>query len=285
LADGRLLGFAEYGVADGPAIVFCHGEVGSRLQGRSLHAAGRDRGVRIVSPDRPGLGFSDFRPGRTVAEWPADVAELADQLGIDRFAVVSAAAGAGYALACAWKLPERVAATILAGPVLAVPMVAPVPGTPLPQRLLTESAVKAPWTIRIAMTGLELLSRRSPDQAVGRMAGSAGEADRELFNRPEVRAMLAASLAETFRSGARGVAYDLHLTTAEWGLPFGSITAPVSVWRGEGDTEVALADVRGLVAALPHGQLHEVAGRGHHLVLAEPEALLDGLLDGLVGGS
>lgn len=280
LADGRLLGFAEYGAPDGPAVVFCHGEVGSRLMGRSFDVAGRDRGVHIVSPDRPGLGFSDFRPGRTVANWPSDVAELANQLGIDRFAVVSAAAGAAYALACAWKLPERVSRTIVAGPVLAVPMVEAVPGTPLPQRILTESAVKAPWTIRIAMTGLELLSRRSPDEAVARMASSAGEADRELFTRPEVRAMLAASLAETFRSGARGVAYDLHLTTSDWGLPFASITAPVSVWRGDGDAEVALADLRRLVAALPNAELHEVAGRGHHLVIAEPEALLDALVGG-----
>jgi len=76
LDDGRLLGFADYGDPDGAAVLFFHGEVGSRLLGRALDAGARDRGLRVVSPDHPGLGFSDFLPGRAIADWPADVVEL-----------------------------------------------------------------------------------------------------------------------------------------------------------------------------------------------------------------
>jgi pimeloyl-ACP methyl ester carboxylesterase len=274
LTDGRLLGFAEYGDAGGPAVLFFHGQVGSRLLGRALDADARRLGLRLVAPDRPGLGFSDFRPGRVIADWPADVAGLAEQLGIDRFAVVGASGGAPYALACAWKVPERVTATVLAGTALPVPMVEQAPDTPAVQRALSRSAAWAPWSIRPVMTVLGELSRRSPEQALGRMQSSAGEADRAAFDRPEVRTMLTQSMAETFRSGSRGAAHDLRLVTADWALPFGEVSAPVDVWHGEADEEVTPANVRRLVDALPAGRLHLVPGGGHHLALTHPAELL-----------
>jgi pimeloyl-ACP methyl ester carboxylesterase len=275
LADGRLLGFAEYGAPGGTPVLYCHGEVGSRLLGRALHTAAIERGLRIVSPDRPGVGFSDFKAGRAIADWPADVAELTEQLGVEHFGVLSAAAGAPYALACAGLLAERLSATVLAGPVLSVPMTEHPPGTPALQRALSTSALWAPWTIRVAMTLLGGLARRAPDQAANRIEASAGDADRDALARPEIRAMIAESMAETFRSGFRGPAYDLRLTTAAWTPPLDRIQTPVEVWHGGEDTEVTPADARRLADALPHGSLHVVPGAGHHLVLAHPDLVLD----------
>jgi pimeloyl-ACP methyl ester carboxylesterase len=277
LTDGRLLGFAEYGDLAGPAVVFCHGEVGSRLLGRSLEADAHRLGLRIVAPDRPGLGFSDFQPGRAIAEWPADVVELAAQLGIERFAVVGASAGAPYALACAWKVPEHLTATVLAGPALSVSMTETAPDTPALQRVLSRSAVWAPWTIRPVMTLLGQVSQRSPEQALVRMKESAGEADRPAFDRPEIRAMLTHSMAETFRSGPRGAAHDLRLVTNDWHLPFGEVSVPVEVWHGDTDLDVTPGSVRRLVDALPAGRLNVVPGGGHHLLLTHPGQVLAAL--------
>ena len=277
LADGRLLGFAEYGDPGGAAVLFFHGQVGSRLLGRSLDADAHRLGLRIVAPDRPGLGFSDFRPDRAIADWPADVVELAAQLGIVQFGVVGAAGGAPYALACAWKAPEQVTTTVLAGSALSVPMTEQAPDTPALQRALSRSAVWAPWTIRPVMTVLGQVTRRSPEQALARMQESAGEADRPAFDRPEVRAMLTHSMAEVFRSGPRGAAHDLRLVTNDWGLPFGEVSIPVDVWHGDADPEVTPADVRRLVEALPAGRLHVVPGGGHHLLLTHPGEVLAAL--------
>jgi pimeloyl-ACP methyl ester carboxylesterase len=274
LTDGRLLGFAEYGDPAGAPVLFFHGEVGSRLLGRSIDADARRLGLRIVAPDRPGLGFSDFRPGRVIADWPADVVELAGALGIERFAVVGASAGAPYALACAWKVPDELTATVLAGPALSVPMTEPAPGTPALQRVLSRSAVWAPWTIRPVMTVLGEVARRSPEQALVRMRDSAGEADRPAFDRSEVRAMLAHSMAETFRSGPRGAAHDLRLVTNDWGLPLADVSITVDIWHGDADLEMTPGDVRRLVDALPAGRLNVVAGGGHHLLLTHPGEVL-----------
>ena len=37
----------------------------------------------MIAPDRPGIGLSDPKPGRGCSDWPADIAGLADALGID----------------------------------------------------------------------------------------------------------------------------------------------------------------------------------------------------------
>src|SRR5437764_11380444 len=67
LADGRRLAYRDDGDHDAPAIVFNPGFMACRLTGRP---AG---GVRIITADRPGIGLSDPKPDRTVAEWPDDV--------------------------------------------------------------------------------------------------------------------------------------------------------------------------------------------------------------------
>ena len=65
--------------------------------------------------DRPGIGGSDPKPGRTVAGWPADVEELAEHLGLDRFVVSGWSAGGPHALACAHALGQQVDAVGLLG--------------------------------------------------------------------------------------------------------------------------------------------------------------------------
>jgi hypothetical protein len=37
--------------------------------------------------ERPGFGVSDFQPNRRILDWPRDVVEVVDALGLDSFAV------------------------------------------------------------------------------------------------------------------------------------------------------------------------------------------------------
>ena len=84
-----------------------HGTPGSRLFCPDP-AVAVAAGARVVTVDRPGYGRSTTMPDRRVLDWPADVQQLADALGIQRSAVVAHSSGAPYALACALWLPERV---------------------------------------------------------------------------------------------------------------------------------------------------------------------------------
>ena len=88
LKDGRSLAYAEYGDPNGRPAFYFHGWPSSRIEAALGDRLGRERGVRLISPDRPGLGLSDFQIGRKLEDWPKDVCELADSLGLDRKSVV-----------------------------------------------------------------------------------------------------------------------------------------------------------------------------------------------------
>jgi pimeloyl-ACP methyl ester carboxylesterase len=101
LRDGRALGYAEYGDPGGTPVFFFHGSPGSRLQRHPDASIASELGTRIITIDRPGYGLSDFQPERTLLDWPADVAQLADALHIERFAAIGLSGGGPYLLACA----------------------------------------------------------------------------------------------------------------------------------------------------------------------------------------
>ncbi len=56
--------------------------------------AARDLGIRIVSPDRPGIGGSSLQPNRQLSHWLPVVRQLVDHLGIGEFRVLGISGGA-----------------------------------------------------------------------------------------------------------------------------------------------------------------------------------------------
>src|SRR5215831_6537705 len=106
LHDGRRLAFAEWGDPQGVTVFYFHGSPVSRLDCPDEVVTASSR-VRLLTVDRSGIGGSDVLPRRTLADWPADVVELADALGVDAFAVTGWSAGGPYAAACAARIPAR----------------------------------------------------------------------------------------------------------------------------------------------------------------------------------
>ncbi|MGI0052741.1 MAG: alpha/beta fold hydrolase [Thermoplasmata archaeon] len=116
LDSGRKLQIAEEGELRGLPIFSLHGSPGSRMVYAPFSADAAAKGIRLISYDRPGYGASSPAPGRRVVDEAANVAAIADDLGIDRFAVWGFSGGGAPALACAAALPRRVvAAASLAG--------------------------------------------------------------------------------------------------------------------------------------------------------------------------
>ena len=117
LSDGRTLHFYDTGGEDADtslAVFWHHGTPNTGAPPEPLFVTAAERGIRWVSYDRPGYGGSTPRPGRDVASAAADVASIADTLGIGQFAVMGHSGGGPHALACAALLPGRVQATIAA---------------------------------------------------------------------------------------------------------------------------------------------------------------------------
>ncbi|MHA2219876.1 MAG: alpha/beta fold hydrolase [Candidatus Hodarchaeales archaeon] len=107
LSSGRRLSYAEYGSPNGKPVFYFHGNFGSRLEATFGNEEILDvLGIRLICPDRPGMGFSDFQEKRSILDWPDDVLELVKYLKLEKYALIGGSGGGPYALACAYKLPK-----------------------------------------------------------------------------------------------------------------------------------------------------------------------------------
>ncbi len=109
-ADGRTLRVTDVGDPDGVPVITLHGMPGSRLPWSVDVARARQRGIRLLSYDRPGYGGSSRLEGRNVADCAADVRTIADALGIRRLGVWGVSGGGPHAAACAALLTGLVPA-------------------------------------------------------------------------------------------------------------------------------------------------------------------------------
>ena len=62
LSDGRTLGYAEYGCETGHPLMFMHGYPQCRLEPSTIDHIFRQRGIRVIAPERPGFGLSTVQP-------------------------------------------------------------------------------------------------------------------------------------------------------------------------------------------------------------------------------
>lgn len=115
LIDGRRVSVLELGAAAGWPVLAVHGASGTAASFRPMAVAAA-AGVRLLAPDRPGCGDSSPAPHQPVMDWPFDVEQVVDRLGIDRFAVFAAGDAVPVAAATAYVLPHRVAAVALFRP-------------------------------------------------------------------------------------------------------------------------------------------------------------------------
>lgn len=268
LSDGRTLAYVDLGDRAGVCTLFFHGAPMSRLHLAAMDAAFAARGLRVVSPDRPGYGGSSPQPGRTLADWPADAAALADALGVERFLVAGHSSGGPYAVACAALLPERVAGTaVFAG--------------------VTDMGWPNAWQ---RFTADEVQMMRQPDEqaavdwAVTRYgADGRGFFEADPFEFPDVDlALLEAedlqrAVTEGFRQGVEGYARDVFVQGQPWTFDPGRISAPVEVLHGSLDAVVPVAHSWHTADRIEVSQLHIVSGHGHLSVLSELPAILERL--------
>lgn len=254
LRDGRILAFAEYGSPSGHAVIYCHGVPSSRVEG-DLNLNGplaSALGLRVIVPDRPGIGRSTYQRGRRITDWPDDVAELAALLGLDRFSVLGSSGGGPYALACGIRYPDRVRAVGLLGAVAPADAPGFMPAMSGPLRLMFRLARFAPALLR-ALYRLNLRAiERSGERAGEQMARWAPAPDRVLFQRPEIRDGFTACFVEACRHGTSGPALDVKLIAQPWGIDLSAMQVPTFLWHGELDRNVPVVAGRHLASAIPN---------------------------------
>lgn len=273
--DGdRRLAWTEYGHPDGRPVLLFHGGNDSRLVGAMLAEAARRGQVRLVCADRPGFGRSTFQAGRRFTDWPKDVAALADELGLERFAVVGHSGGGPHALACAVALPDRVSW------VSTVSSVAPpeASNAGLHPAFRAVNVLMASRRAYAPMARSQLKQMRGSTQRWLQMWGRMQPADGELFDRrPDMRDLLVAEMDEGAHQGVDGIVLEAALYHRDWGFDLRSVSAPTSVWHGGRDRQAAVAWAQYLAATIPGATLTMVAASGHFSTLVDhAQAILAG---------
>lgn len=279
LSDGRALGFDDFGDPDGTPVLFFHGFGSSRVVRHPDDEIATELGARVLAVDRPGIGISTRQPNRRVTDFPRDVEELLDILGIERCAVVAWSGGGPYALACAWQMPERFSAVGL----ISAP--APLSGTPdssgytwRRHRAASRTADHAPWVIALAMWQWSRQQKSDPHKQLDEAISGMVEADRQILGDPALRAVMIANAAEMYRQGNGGI-YDEALCLARpFGFPVGGVTVPVRIWHGAQDQVVPVGMGKYMERNIPNAVATYYRNEGHHFVYERWREILGVLL-------
>jgi len=277
LHDGRDLGYAEYGDPNGIPVFFIHGSPGSRLFHPPEDVTIR-QGVRLICTDRPGYGDSTFQPNRRLLDWGTDIAQLADHLGFNKFAIVGHSGGGPHALACAYALPERVtAAGIVAG---AGPADTPnaTEGMIFLHQLGITVGQYLPWSIwYLIIKYLFHGIAADPTTAIDRDQDTWPPTDREILTTPEIRELCIRSDTEAYRHDLLAYAWDARLLTRPWCFELEEIKVPVHLWHGTLDNSTTLVMARYMEEKIPNCKLTICENEAHMLLIPRWEEILTAL--------
>lgn len=264
LPDGRKLAYAEFGQPDGDPVVYFHGAPSSRLEPLLIGDEALTRlGLRVIAPDRPGMGRSDFQPGRGFSHWPSDVAALADALGLGQFAVLGNSGGGPYVAACAARIPDRLRAAVIVSGGWRMDWPEATNGLPFVNRLVMILARRAPVLLRLLLSSMGGVAQGERDKELKRLRARLPPPDYAAFEQPGRLEAFGASMRECMRQGTKGVAWDMGLYVREFDFRLDEIRRPLTLFHGEQDTNAPIALVRRVVAELPTTRLITYENEAH----------------------
>jgi pimeloyl-ACP methyl ester carboxylesterase len=262
--DTRKLGFAEFGPPDGRPILWMHGTPGARRQiPEAVRIVAEEVGVRFIGVDRPGTGLSSPHLYDSILDHTADLEILADQLRVQEMAVIGLSGGGPYALAAGCAMADRIKVVAVMGGV------APTLGDDAIAGGLVGFASRfgplfPPFRtpLGLVLSALPKLLRPVGSQALELYARVSPPGDRDVFARPEIKAMFLNDLSEGAR-WLRAPVDDVILFLRPWGFSLGDVRVPVKWWHGDADHIVPLAHGRHCVERLPDAELFVRPGESH----------------------
>ena len=263
LNSGRNLGYAEYGDPNGVPLFFFHGWPSSRLQGELLQESALKLGIRVISPDRPGIGLSDFEPNRQLIDWPCVIEELAQHLQFDRFHLLGVSGGGPYALVTARALPHRV---LGAGIVCGAPALYEFgkEGLLWVYKLAIWSQRNIPFVLNLSLRTAGWVAGRALNQwPMNWLSKLYSAADREALSNPVNHRLMMASSRQALFGDTQALTHDGLLYCADWGFDRSKITVPIHFWHGDSDANIPLELARKTANAVPGAKFTVTRGDGH----------------------
>jgi pimeloyl-ACP methyl ester carboxylesterase len=265
LADGRRLALSLSGDPSGEPVFYLHGTPGSRVGPRPTDEELIKSRVWLISFDRPGYGRSDRLESRTVADVAWDVKAIADEFGLEQFAVLGRSGGGPHALACAALLPERVtrAAALVSLAPMGVKGLEWFDGMAKSNVLAYTIAENDPKALgALLMRATEEITA-DPTSHIAVLTPEMPEADRRIVADENIRADLAQNFFEALRISAEGWIDDVLAFCSPWGFKVSDIKAPVYLWHGGKDRFSPVAHTQWLADRIPNAITEFPPDRAH----------------------
>ena len=264
LSNGLRLGYAEYGDPRGEVAFYFHGWPSSRLQGCLFDDLAKKHGMRLICPDRPGIGLSDPQPGRTLADWQQTLTELAAHVGADNWHVIAWSGGGPYVLASALLMPKRLlSASIICG------------APPLKflgdremfwiYRLLIQLRKLLPTVLGGILKLGAVIARMKLGCLVHRvLLKMLGAEDRRVLSDPKVFKVVCEATLGALNRPAADVIADADIYLSEWGFEVSRISVPIHFWHGKQDRNIDWTYTQRLASLIPHATAHFSEHDGHY---------------------
>lgn len=274
LPDGRRIAYCEYGDPAGEPLFYLHSWPGSRLEGELVHDSARRHSLRVVAPDRPGLGRSSAHPARTLLSDAQDLTYLADHLGWEKFGVLGWSRGSALALSCAYALEKRLTFTLLVSaysPLSEFPEGAA--KLPPAERRLMMLVESNSILLRARFKVMQVAMRLAPASYLRLQADASPEADQAVLMDKSIRRRLIASQHEALRQGAAGSSKEAALLYQDWGFRLSMIAGRVHIFQGGADPFAPAVFASQLAEHIPEAVLHLYPEAGFFLLLSCQEEL------------
>ena len=266
--DGRILAIEEAGDPTGRPVLVHGGTPNSRHLHDDHAADATERGLRLISYDRPGYGGSSPQPGRSVADCAADARAICAELGIDRLAMWGISGGGPHVLACAALLPDLVTA------VASLASLAPYGADGLDYfagmgqdnvddtRLFFADETAA--RVKTDLDREEFLAASPDDLATG-MQSLLTPTDAAVLT-GELGEFMAYSMQDGLSPGSQGW-WDDNCLILPWGFDVADIAIPVLLLHGRQDMFVPFGHGEWLAAHIPGVEARLLAEDGHLTLL------------------
>jgi pimeloyl-ACP methyl ester carboxylesterase len=267
LCDGAVVGFQEYGDPTGTPVIFCHGWPSSRTMAQLADEPARALGIRIISPDRPGISDSSMQLDRKLSDWPSLVERLADDLELGEFRILAISGGAPYAYATAVAIPERVRAIAIVGGVIPFADLKDFKGLlPFYRWMLAFYRNQPQLLRRLFWLARPFLSFRAPIRLRPLLL-------KMLLLRPCDAASLRADAAfeaifesqrRAWRGSVEGVLVDARIYAEPWGFAIEDVRVPVRLWHGIEDRAFAVGLAEAIANRFPNCEARFIQDAGHY---------------------
>ncbi|KAH6964437.1 Alpha/Beta hydrolase protein [Fusarium avenaceum] len=289
LPTNRLISWAEYGSSKGRPLIFLHGTPSSRLECAEFHDELKIRNIRLIAPDRPGFGRSEFLPGRTIGGYATDILALAKHLDMTKYHVMGGSGGGPYALACARYLqPEDglQGVCVFAG---MAPYDCGLKGmnwrlslsfgmanwTPRLLRFIMRSALPTPtgdFTGPIDQWTLDPSAQEAAKKNVDAFVKTLKGREKEVMSKPGVADYMATATVESLIQGFDPYMHEAKLFAQPWDFKIEDVTfasegkGPISLVYGTDDVNTTIHMGRWIAERVGGSNLKEVEGETHFTI-------------------